>query len=647
MQLEKNSIVAGKRHTYRIKEVLGQGGFGITYLASSREGGVVFMYALKEHFIKESCDREKDGGVTCSKGAMEYFERSKQDFVNEAKRLEQLREKNRNIVRVEEAFESNNTAYFAMEYLDGDNLMKKVLHEGVMSEGEMMGVMEPIIRAVEFLHENRMLHLDIKPDNVVMRLEDDGRETPVLIDFGVSMHFDPEGQPTTSSRFVGGTRGYAPLEQAQGIDTFSPWVDVYALGATMYFLLTGEAPEKASYKTYVRVGEKLREAGVSERVRKAIVHAMQPNPMDRTGCAAQLLKELKEWAVEKGEKGKVEENDGKADGKKGKADGKKEEPTVGSKTIRIEDKTIKKEKTMKNQRGGEKDEEPKPTPKREWKKLLEVIVGLAVMAGMILIFSWISNAITKEDEVVDTIFDEPEMEPESFNVNGVDFTMVYVKGGSFMMGAQKDNRNKPNYDSLASDYEKPVHKVTLSNYYIGETEVTQALWKAVMGYNPSYVYWKGDNLPVDGVTWDEVQEFIRKLNLLTGRTFRLPTEAEWEYAARGGSKSRGYRYSGSNSLDSVAWYRYNSGGKTHTVKGKQANELGLYDMSGNVSEWCSDWYGDYSSGSHSDPVGPFTGSYRVIRDVDSGIYAGRVFQRSYSVTDCHRVGDGFRLVLCP
>jgi len=629
--------VAGKRHTYRIKEVLGQGGFGITYLASSREGGVVYLYALKEHFIKESCDREKDGGVTCSKGAMEYFERSKQDFVNEAKRLERLREKNRNIVRVEEAFESNNTAYFAMEYLDGDNLMKKVLHEGVMSEGEMMGVMEPIIRAVEFLHENRMLHLDIKPDNVVMRLEDDGRETPVLIDFGVSMHFDPEGQPTTSSRFVGGTRGYAPLEQAQGVNSFMPWVDVYALGATMYFLLTGEAPEQASFNTYVRVGEKLRETGVSERVRKAIVHAMQPNPMDRTGSAAQLMKELKEGDAEEGERDKVEENDRKADGKKEKADGKKEEPTVGSKTIRIEDKTIKKEKPKKNQRGGEKDEEPKPTPKREWKKVLWMLAGVAV-AGIIALWPK-GEAGMAEEESIDTV--EAIKDYETISVNGVEFGMVRVEGGTFTMGCTSEQGGD------CWDDEKPAHSVTLSSYYIGETEVTQALWVAVMGNNPSN--WKGDDLPVEQVSWKDAQEFIEKLNRLTGRTFRLPTEAEWEYAARGGSKSRGYKYSGSNSIDAVAWYWYKGGKKTHPVKEKQANELGLYDMSGNVYEWCSDWFGDYSSSSQHDPGGPATGSGRVKRGGGWNRDATfcRVSSRNGNTPDDRWNELGFRLVLCP
>lgn len=194
---------------------------------------------------------------------------------------------------------------------------------------------------------------------------------------------------------------------------------------------------------------------------------------------------------------------------------------------------------------------------------------------------------------------------QTFTVNGVQFTMVAVGGGTFTMGATSEQ------GSDAMEDEKPAHEVTLSGYYIGQTEVTQALWEAVMGSNPSYR--RGDNLPVERVSWDDCQVFIQKLNQLTGKQFRLPTEAEWEYAARGGRKSRGYKYAGGNNIGSVAWYDDNSGYKTHPVATKQANELGIYDMSGNVSEWCSDWYGDYQLSSRSNPQGPSSGFGRVSR----------------------------------
>ncbi len=192
-----------------------------------------------------------------------------------------------------------------------------------------------------------------------------------------------------------------------------------------------------------------------------------------------------------------------------------------------------------------------------------------------------------------------------FTVNGVSFEMVRVEGGTFRMGATSEQE-----DEVDSN-EKPVHSVTLSSYYIGKTEVTQALWQAVMGSNPSN--YKGSDLPVECVSWNDCQEFIQKLNRLTGRNFRLPTEAEWEFACRGGNNSRGYKYSGSNNLDSVAWYDDNSDGQTHPVATKAPNELGIYDMSGNVWEWCGDWYANYTSNSQSNPSGPQSGSRRVFR----------------------------------
>ncbi len=192
-----------------------------------------------------------------------------------------------------------------------------------------------------------------------------------------------------------------------------------------------------------------------------------------------------------------------------------------------------------------------------------------------------------------------------FTVNGVSFKMIAVKGGTFTMGATSEQTG-------AESDESPTHSVTLSDYYIGETEVTQGLWNAVMGCNPSN-FTGNMQRPVETVSWNDCQNFISRLNELTGETFRLPTEAQWEYAARGGYKSKGYTYSGSNAIDDVAWHWYNSDRTTHPVKTKAPNELGIYDMSGNVLEWCSDWYDSYSSAAQTDPTGPSTGSYRVRR----------------------------------
>ena len=215
--------------------------------------------------------------------------------------------------------------------------------------------------------------------------------------------------------------------------------------------------------------------------------------------------------------------------------------------------------------------------------------------------------------------------------------IVFVKGGMFAMGDI--------WGDGESD-EKPVHNVTVSDFYIGKYEVTQAQWQEIMGSNPSYFDYNSDKHPVDNVSWEDVQEFITKLNQKTGKKYRLPTEAEWEYAARGGYN---YKYSGSDTLTDVAWYYDNSGQKTHPVGQKRPNKLGIYDMSGNVYEWCQDWYGSYSSASQTNPTGPNSGSYRVLRggSWNSSTENCRVSKRNSNPQSGRYYGGGFRLVLEP
>ena len=212
--------------------------------------------------------------------------------------------------------------------------------------------------------------------------------------------------------------------------------------------------------------------------------------------------------------------------------------------------------------------------------------------------------------------------------------MVFVEGGTFKMGA----KGKVPLD------EKPAHQVTLTSFSIGRYEVTQEEWQAVIGSNPSQFI--DSKRPVENVSWDDCQEFIRKLNAMTGKHFRLPTEAEWEYAARGGNKSNGYKFAGSDYPNSVAWYNDNSLNQTHEVGGgKQPNELGLYDMSGNVWEWCNDWYGSYSSSTQMNPTGPFSGTLRVYRGGSWNGSVGncRVSNRYIDTGNRCLNGLGFRL----
>jgi len=243
---------------------------------------------------------------------------------------------------------------------------------------------------------------------------------------------------------------------------------------------------------------------------------------------------------------------------------------------------------------------------------------------------------------------EPQVvRDEKFNID-----MVFVQGGTFKMGCTAEQRN-------CNGDEKPVHNVTLGDFYIGKYPVTQKLWGQVMGSNPSkfkknakqsytVLFAEEDNFPVENVSYMMVQEFIEKLNAKTGKRYRLPTEAEWEYAARGGNKSKGYIYSGGNYIDDVAWHSGNSQGKTHAVGGKEPNELGVYDMSGNVWEWANDWKGAYSSSDETNPKGPNKGGIdndRVFRGGSWNYNAKncRVSKREKASQDYKAPHGGFRL----
>ncbi|MDY4568873.1 MAG: formylglycine-generating enzyme family protein [Alloprevotella sp.] len=243
---------------------------------------------------------------------------------------------------------------------------------------------------------------------------------------------------------------------------------------------------------------------------------------------------------------------------------------------------------------------------------------------------------------------EPDDKVLTITVNGVSFNMVKVDGGTFMMGATPDQED-------VSVWETPAHKITLSTFYIGQYEVTQALWEAVMGTTPtqygeqwSFTYGLGDDYPAYNLSYTDIQTFIARLSNMTGYKFRMPTEAEWEFAARGGNMSSGYKYSGSDTLDDVGWYEENGGNTTHPVGTKKCNELKIYDMSGNVCEWCSDWfeYDYYSTSEQTNPTGPKTGSLRVVRGGGWGKAKDcLVFTRLYFPPFMNIKGFGARLAL--
>lgn len=238
---------------------------------------------------------------------------------------------------------------------------------------------------------------------------------------------------------------------------------------------------------------------------------------------------------------------------------------------------------------------------------------------------------------------------------GLNMKMIYVEGGTFMMGASDD-------DKEANSDAKPQHQVTLDSYYIAEFEVTQSQWKKIMGttinrqlkkkgadYYDRENYGEGDNIPIYSINWFEANDFCQKLSKLTGRTYILPTDAQWEFAARGGNKSKGYKYSGSDNLNTVAWYESNSNNRIHPVGQKLPNELGIYDMSGNVEEWCYDWKSsNYSPEPQVNPKFIDNSGFKVYRggSWDGESSYAKVYSRTSRVPE-YRAYYGFRVVCIP
>lgn len=684
--LPEGFVLRGGENDYVIEKVLGKGGFGVTYKVKTRVQykniRIDAFFAVKEYF-PDICSRQSDNAtIKIPETKQKEIVDGKKDFINEGLKLQQVCKLNPNIVNVNEVFEANDTAYYVLEYLEGGDLRKLVQDNGTpLTEKQMLDVMLPVGYALQCLHDNRMLHLDVKPDNIVMRVDNsDNSMEPALIDFGIAIHFNNDGTPTSKTPSQGISPGYSPIEQYAQINSFDPRIDVYAYCATCYYLLTGKDPIVSMEMTpdFVRSGLP---QGISSHVVDAIEHGMSMNKNIRTSTIEEVLrglenleapelpeippKEEPEELPNKSEKDTVKlgvlsqpklavPNDPKPEPEE-IADPNAARLTPNDKVDANTSKPEPKEKADPNAtrlasggNGLAKNGKGVLSPQK-------LLIGVAIVAGLIIIsgifFFGVRSCHSYEGQMVSNDMISNEMMSGSVEaklsrkadslLTRYFNSMIYVEGGTFTMG--NVNNEGTEKDDIFDG--RPAHSVTLSSYHIGKTEVTQEFWEAVMGYNPSR--FKGANRPVDNVSWEDCQEFIKRLNNSTSGGLRLPTEAEWEYAARGGNMSLGYIYSGSDNLDEVAWYEGNSGNETHDVATKVANELGIYDMSGNVEEWCSDWYGHFSNSSQTNPTGPNTGPNHVKRGgswyVDKGMC--RVANRIGMLDSTFKEGYfGFRLV---
>ena len=618
---------------YRIERVLGQGGFGITYLAKYTSNGR--KVAIKELFMGKSPmmminTRSGNMVTVISPEYRNFFMQQLEKFRKEAYRLKSL--SHPNLVKVSDYFEENGTAYYAMSYIEGETLLAKQEREGKLPEKLVLNYLNQLISALKEAHKQNIWHLDIKPANIMV----DSTNHVYLIDFGASKHIEQGGMLTTSLA-IAGTERYCPPEQLvedkERFDIFEigAWSDIYALGATMYNLLTTNNPPH--YLTINRKGANAFEfpSSVSSSTRDMIVRMMMPDIKDRPQMVDEIISEV--TIVEEPRQNNIEKISG---------------------AMVVENRVAPHYQTQMHPQTNNANKSNAYNHKKEWASS-GLIIGMILFFVAIIVGGYLlvqnSNRIGTHPELQKT--------DEKFNVNiaynndgsitfhitkGLSFNMRLVKAGVFTMGATSEIEHY-------SNDEKPVHKVTLTrDYYIGETEVTQCLWKTIMGKDPSALG-KSELCPVNFVNYLECQYFIKKLNAISGVHFRLPTEAEWEFAARGGIYSKHYQYSGSNNWGDVAWCSENTSNAPNNVqpiKTTMPNELGIYDMSGNVSEWCQDWYGKYTSKNIVDPTGPIDGKRRVCRGGDVGVMPSgcTVSCRTYNLSPHEKWPlVGFRLAL--
>ena len=543
--LQPNTTLQGGK--YKIERVLGQGGFGITYLAV--QTSLQRKVAIKEFFMKEFFSRDEATSAISvpSTGSSKIVEQYRKKFFKEARNLARLNHPN--IISVIDVFEEKGTVYYVMPYLAGGSLLDYVKANGTLSETLAMKYVRQIASALKYMHEEEHIcHYDVKPANILL----DDKGNAMLIDFGISKNYDDAGQETTTTP-VGMSEGYAPIEQyQQNVEEFSPVSDVYALGATLYFLLHGKRPVSAVHRASGT--ELLMTKQLSQGIRDIINASMKISKRERAKSVDVFLKE----------------------------------------GFFSEQKT-----------------------------------------------NSFDTSLTDDEETI--VICQSSYEEDSkgivVSLNNLKFRMVYVHGGTMTM---EDGDSNGFFGIFSSDNRK---QVTLSDFYIGEVPVTQELWKYVMENNPSVSL--GDKKPVDSVSWNDCQQFIYNLNKITKLKFSLPTEAQWEFAARGGNSSRNLKYAGNDKADYVAWYWKNSSHQSQDVAKKLPNELGLYDMSGNVSEWCNDFFDNYKSVFEKDPLGPHNGSEHVIR---GGSWSTdekkcRVSVRDHKLPTCRDNSIGLRLVL--
>lgn len=633
---------------YRIEHQLGEGGMGLVYLATDIQMAAKVVIKQSTIVSVESLRQEKAYSKLTMEELQDVVESSRQAFEREAKLLYDL--KHAALPRTTAFFKDEQ--FFVMDYVPGkdlNQLLEDRLRQrlGPFPMDQVLGWADQILDALHYLHtefDEPIIHRDIKPSN--LKLTPKGQI--VLLDFGLAKGARPG--MTTAQSILAGTKEYAPIEQLDEDENArqktDPRSDLYSLAMTLHHLLTGQLPAT----TISRVSAKAQNRpdplrpihelvpAVPATVSEVLQRAGAVFAKDRLATAAEMRNLLRQTMTLPPVIHPEAET---------------ELETFVQPKRRIVIPLNSEEKNSPLPVSGESYDPPPQSQPTGWLKNLSGQVA-----------SWLDQPSQSTSPPLRRT--EPpkggttNKVTNGFteNLNGVKLEMVYVPGGRFMMGGDK-------YDD-----EKPRHEVTVPAFYIGKFQITQAQWKAVMGAEKNPSYFKGDNLPVENVSWNDAKKFCQKLSQLTGKTYRLPTEAEWEYACRAGTTGD---YAGK--LDEMAWYGNNSGktqidalklwnedfstydqkltkngNQPHPVGQKSPNAFGLYDMHGNVWEWCEDVWHDSYKGAPADGLAWLSGGVsgrRVLRGGSWSVYQDdcRSADRFWYVPGNHYSDIGFRVVV--
>ncbi len=606
MSLQANDLFHGR---YRLIEERGRGSFGEVWLARDEELDI--DVAVKIYIALD------DRGI--------------EEFKAEYKTVFEMRHSN--ILRADHYDVCDNRPYLVMSYCpeSASSLI------GSADEGTVWQFINDVARGLAYLHSKEVVHRDIKPDNILR--DKDG--TFVITDFGISKRMRSTLRRNSlrvgNDAEISGTIGYMAPELFSSHPDAVKATDIWALGATIFEMVTGELPFMGQGGVMLLHGAEVPtlESPYSPELSSVVSACLSCDTWQRP-TAEELSNYAKAYIAGKKAPMPWLSRSGGGVEDVSRATQRRVNTNVGmSNTERDNSNNV----SNYNEVGKEK------VNSRVGRPLWALIFLLLLIVGGFIWF--LCRSSSSGHGAVEQIVSSGTpvgagTSPASSadNVDPFADYMVCVDGGTFTMGATSEQ------GSDAESDEKPAHRVILSSFEISKYEVTQKQWFDVMGYYPGSV--EGDDFPVVNVSWNDVKKFIEKLNAKTGKNYRLPTEAEWEFAARGGNKSQHYKYSGSDNINEVAWYSGNSGGKTHPVGQKKANELGLYDMSGNVWEWCEDKYENvYPQAEQTNPKGPTSGFFRVHRggswyDVARDC---RVSNRGSNLPGLGYYSLGFRLAL--